>query len=263
MDNPDKGEAQSGSLSAVALPLLIALQFLTRIPLRSVGLVDDAVVGRSLLYYPLVGLLIGALLWLLQGLLDMLLPGLWSVQAAIVLVAWCLLTGGLHLDGLADSADAWIGGFGDRERTLALMKDPTCGPAAVMVLVLVLLVKYGALAALLAVDPVALLLAPLLGRTMLLPLFLTTAYVRDDGLGAVLSNNFNRADARWVLLLAGLIILLGWGVAGAVAAVAALLVLVGLRRMTLVRLGGYTGDIAGALVELTEAAVLVSVLMAL
>ncbi len=52
----------------------------------------------------------------------------WPV-AVLVLAVWVGLTGALHLDGLADSADAWLGGYGDRARTLAIMKDPYCGPA--------------------------------------------------------------------------------------------------------------------------------------
>ncbi len=125
--------------------LLIALQFLTRIPVPDHGNQDPVLVGRSLLCYPAVGLLIGCLLWGLQYLLQLLLPQLWSLQAALILTGWCLITGGLHLDGLADSADAWLGGLGDRQRTLELMKDPTCGSAAVLVLVLVLLIKFSAL----------------------------------------------------------------------------------------------------------------------
>jgi adenosylcobinamide-GDP ribazoletransferase len=68
------------------------------------------------------------------------------LHAALLLTVWVLLSGGLHLDGLADSADAWLGGFGDRERTLTIMKDPRSGPIAVVVLVLVLLLKFCALA---------------------------------------------------------------------------------------------------------------------
>ncbi|MBD1224901.1 adenosylcobinamide-GDP ribazoletransferase [Acinetobacter seifertii] len=53
--------------------------------------------------------------------------------AAIILTLWIWLTGGLHLDGLADTADAWVGGFGDKLRTLQIMKDPSCGPIGVLI----------------------------------------------------------------------------------------------------------------------------------
>src|SRR3989338_1738452 len=135
-----------------------------------------AAVGRSLLSYPLVGLLLGAVLlsaqWALQGQAP-------ALQAALLLILWVGLTGGLHLDGLADSADAWAGGFGDRERTLAIMQDPRSGPIAVVVLVLVLLLKFAALLALIEQQhSVLLIIVPLISRSALLGLFLTTPYVR-------------------------------------------------------------------------------------
>lgn len=80
---------------------------------------------------------------------------------------WVGLSGGLHLDGLADTADAWIGGHADRQRTLEIMKDPRSGPIAVVVLLLVLLLKFAALVVLLGQGAWAgLLLAPWLGRAL-------------------------------------------------------------------------------------------------
>ena len=150
-------------------PLLIALQFLTRLPVRLPGMPAPEQVGRSLLWYPLVGLLLGALLLAAQALLNQ-QPAV--LQAALLLTLWVALSGGLHLDGLADTADAWVGGYGDRERTLAIMKDPRSGPIAVVVLVLLLLLKFAALLVLLqAGQTLALLLAPWLGRSAL-PLLL-------------------------------------------------------------------------------------------
>ncbi|RDE22646.1 adenosylcobinamide-GDP ribazoletransferase [Motiliproteus coralliicola] len=255
-ETPDKPLPQH------VLPPLVALQFLTRLPVPEPGRVADAVVGRSLLWYPLVGLLLGALLWGGQLLLQWLLPDQVWLQAALLLSAWCLITGGLHLDGLADSADAWVGGFGDRERTLRLMKDPTCGPAAVMLLVMLLLVKFGALVQLLHLDSAWLLVVPLIGRALLLLLFLTTDYVRPQGLGTILAEQFNRRQARLLLvLLAILLPLSGWPALMALAC--ALLLFVGLRRLMQQRLGGTTGDTAGALVELSEAAALIGILIAL
>mgnify|MGYP002870254812 FL=1 len=119
-------------------PFLIALQFLTCLPVRLRSMPEPQQIGRSLLYYPLVGLLLGALLCLFGIALG---NAAAPLNAALLLAAWVWLTGALHLDGLADSADAWVGGFGDRERTLAIMKDPRSGPVAVAVLVLLLLVS--------------------------------------------------------------------------------------------------------------------------
>ena len=126
--------------------LLVALQFLTRLPVRLSAMPTPEQFGRAVLCYPLVGVLIGVVLYAAARSLDGTPP---LLQAALLLSLWVALSGALHLDGLADMADAWIGGLGDRERTLAIMKDPRSGPVAVVVLVLVLLLKFSALAALL------------------------------------------------------------------------------------------------------------------
>ncbi|MCI0919084.1 adenosylcobinamide-GDP ribazoletransferase [Pseudomonas stutzeri] len=235
-------------------PFLIALQFLTSLPVRLDRMPEPQAVGRSLLYYPLVGLLLGAMFWLVGTVFE---NASAPLLAALLLTGWVALTGGLHLDGLADSADAWLGGFGDRERTLTIMKDPRSGPIAVVVLVLLLLLKFVALWTLLAADQrLALLLAPLLGRSALLGLFLTTPYVRPGGLGQVLAEQMPRNTSRIVLGGVVLVCLIlgssGWLALAATVGVGWLS-----RRAMCRRIGGTTGDTAGALLELVECAVLV------
>lgn len=237
-------------------PLLIALQFLTRLPVPLRGQPNEGETGRSLLYYPLVGLLIGLLLaaiaWVLADIPAML-------RAAIVLVAWVLLTGALHLDGLADSADAWAGGHGDRDKTLAIMKDPRCGPVGVVALVMILLVKFAAL------EPIAssrewttLILIPVLGRTALPLLFLTTPYVRPGGLGAVLAGYQRHRAGALVVLVTAIAVVAGLGAAALWLLLASAGVFLMLRSLMIKRLGGTTGDTAGALVEAIETAGLVT-----
>lgn len=233
---------------------LIALQFLTSLPVRLDRMPEPQAVGRSLLYYPLVGLLLGAMLWLVGAVFE---NASAPLLAALLLTGWVALTGGLHLDGLADSADAWLGGFGDRERTLTIMKDPRSGPIAVVVLVLLLLLKFVALWTLLAADQrLALLLAPLLGRSALLGLFLTTPYVRPGGLGQVLAEQMPRNTSR--IVLGGVVLVcLALGSSGWLALAATVGVGWLSRRAMCRRIGGTTGDTAGALLELVECAVLV------
>ncbi|HEB86499.1 MAG TPA: adenosylcobinamide-GDP ribazoletransferase [Gammaproteobacteria bacterium] len=234
---------------------IIALQFLTRIPVPALRDISEAEMGRSLLYYPLVGIVIGLLL---AG-LNMLLAGAPDgLQAALVLAAWVLITGALHLDGLADSADAWLGGLGDRERSLAIMKDPRSGPAAVVLIVLLLLIKFAALQTLVTgVHWPVLILAPLLARTALPLLFQTTAYVRPGGLATAIAENVSWIGGILLPLFVCLIILvsLGWRAASPI--IAALATFVLLRAIMCKRLGGTTGDTAGAMVEVIETVVLV------
>nr|WP_288499334.1 adenosylcobinamide-GDP ribazoletransferase [uncultured Pseudomonas sp.] len=234
-------------------PLWIALQFLTRLPVRLAGMPTPQQMGCSLLFYPVVGAVIGGFLLVAIHLLD---GAPVPLQAALLLTLWVGLTGALHLDGLADSADAWMGGFGDRERTLAIMRDPRSGPIAVVVLALLLLLKFTALLALLEQgDHLVLLLAPVLGRGALLALFLYTPYVRPGGLGDALKAHLPRFSATVALAVTTLFGLLlgGFWVMVAVAGV-----FLWLRRMMLQRLGGTTGDTAGALLELIECAVLLA-----
>lgn len=232
---------------------LIALQFLTRLPVRLQQRPDASAVGRSVLCYPLVGLLIGLMLMALNHLLQG-LPEL--LRAALLLTVWVGVTGGLHLDGLADSADAWLGGHGDRERTLAILKDPRAGPAAVVAVVLVLMIKFSALAApATAAGQWGLILAPLLGRSALPLLFLTTPYVRPGGLGSAIASHLPRGAAM-VVVAAVAATLAAAGKMGLGSVLTALIMFLGLRRLMLARIGGFTGDTAGALVCLVEAAVL-------
>lgn len=236
-------------------PLLIALQFLTRFPVPKVNDVDNRNAGRSLLYYPVVGLLIGLLLaavyWVLDGASD-------RLAAALLLFIWVLITGGLHLDGLADSADAWVGGLGDRERTLTIMKDPYCGPAAVVALVMVLIIKLTALEALVAAgDWMALVMAPVLARTGLPVLFLTTPYLRANGLGSALAEHLPRVAVAPVVVTTAVAMLLISGTQGLWLVITAITVFAVLRGLMMSRIGGTTGDTAGAAVELTETALLI------
>ncbi len=234
---------------------IIAIQFLTRIPVPVIGDISEREAGRSLLYYPLVGLLIGLLLYALNG---MLANAGESLQAALVLAAWVLITGALHLDGLADSADAWLGGLGDKERTMMIMKDPRSGPAAIVLIVLLLLIKFAALEAIIADDNGWLLiLAPLLARTALPVLFQTTPYVRAGGLGSAMSEYVSSLEGILLPLLISfaVIILMGWS--GLWIIIAVMISFMLLRGMMIKRLEGTTGDTAGALLEVIEAVVLV------
>jgi len=237
-------------------PLLHAVQFLTRIPVRVSGTASEQDVGRSLLFYPLVGLAIGGVLVAVWALTENVSP---LLRAALLLAAWVALTGALHLDGLADSADAWLGGFGDRARTLAIMKDPYSGPAAVTVLMVVLIVKFAALESLLHDRRwIALLAAPLLGRAVVPLLFLTTPYVRPGGLGDALARHLPRTATVAVLMATALAIVatLGWWSVKIL--IVDLILFLILRQIMLRRIGGATGDTTGALVELTELATLLA-----
>ncbi len=233
---------------------LLAVQFLTTLPTPGHSFSDVRLQGLSLLWYPAVGLLLGVLLALFGGALP--LP--FYLQAMLTVALWVLLTGGLHLDGVADYADAWVGGLGDRERTLHLLKDPLCGSMGVTALILVITLKAAALAAVIQIEQSMWLWSvPLLARLSLLLLFQTTPYVRQQGLGDILAQYFSRSWAVCVLLGSGVALLfilpLDLWCAFMMTPLAIFLLF---RWAAMRRLGGFTGDVAGAQVELVEVGLL-------
>lgn len=226
---------------------LIAVQFLTRVPVPGSGTPRDENIGLSVAYYPLVGLLLGVGLGMLALAVNARVPPM--LAAALVLAVWVFMTGGLHLDGLGDTADAWACG-GDRGRMLAVMKDPNCGPAAVSTIVVVLLLKFAALTALIdGKQWAAIALAPMLGRVSAPVLFLTSPYVRVGGIGSAMAAHLPRRTA-WTVTGLSVAAALTFGPVLAVVGVA--ITLMAIWRAVMAKLGGITGDTIGAAIVLSE-----------
>jgi len=118
---------------------LQAIQFLTRLPLTRQANYTAGLAGAAVSWYAPTGLIIGVLMVLAGWICSLLLPPF--LVSAIVLGVWVAITGALHLDGLGDCGDAWMGGH-NPERMLEIMKDTSCGIGAIVAVVLVLLVKF-------------------------------------------------------------------------------------------------------------------------
>ncbi|RSO36053.1 adenosylcobinamide-GDP ribazoletransferase [Acinetobacter lactucae] len=230
-------------------PFWIALQFLTVLPIELKTIPTAQQNGRAILFYPLVGLIIGGILFIAACLFAK-LPVL--LLAAIILTLWIWLTGGLHLDGLADTADAWVGGFGDKLRTLQIMKDPSCGPIGVLSLVIICLLKFALIYTLIEQhQTLFLVFVPILGRVVPSILFLTTPYVREKGLGRSLTDHLPKT-ASWIITVFVLLLPFYWEWQGLIAIIGFLISLVCLRHLFIKRIGGITGDTVGAAIELSE-----------
>ncbi len=251
---------------------LIAIQFLTRFPVTIKTQWSDKKIAESLLWYPLVGALISLILIAFLGLLS---NQPLMLVSALVLGLWVMISGGLHLDGLADSVDAWVGSHGDKQRALEIMKDPQAGPIAVITLFLLLLIKFAALYQLIS-DPddatgmgphAWLIIFPLvLSRSIPLLLFLTTPYVRKKGLGSAMANYLDKQSAWGILSLTTALTLfvLGFsiGVVHGVILIAVTLLFVWLLRLMMMKtLDGMTGDTIGAAIEIIEVVVLCTLVM--
>jgi len=236
--------------------LVGALQFLTRIPLRTRRPSD---LSGSAVWFPVVGALIGAAVGgVAAGLGELTTP---AVAAAVAVVVGMLVTGAFHEDGLADLADAVAGGW-TRERRLEILQDPRHGTYGVAALIGSVLVRWSALAALVAVGPRAAVLgavaAHALGRAIAVGTMGLGRLAGPAGLGA---DYIRAVGPRRALVGLGLGLAVAAAVAGrwtpfvaGVALVASTLVVIVARR----GLGGITGDVLGAIEQVTEAATLVT-----
>lgn len=236
---------------------LAAVAFLTRIPVgRSVELgADDVARGAAL--FPLVGGAVGAACGVLADLLAGPLPAVVAGGLAVALAA--VLTGAMHLDALADTADA-LGGR-TRERSLEIMRDHAVGAFGAVALVLVCLVDAATLGSLGSTGDAALvgLAAGAAGRAAILPLALLLPYARPGGgQGRVLEGLGPGAVLAGLVLAVVLAVPAGVPGLSALAVAAAVTLALGLywRRW----LGGVTGDVLGATAKLAETATLVTAL---
>lgn len=245
--------------------LRLALTTLTVLPVRGPATLDRRTAGRAMVLAPLVGLVLALPAAAVLVGVDRLTDGSPLLAAVLPIALLAALTRGLHLDGLADLADG-LGTYGPAERARAVMKQPDVGAFGVVALVLVPLVQVAALLACIEAGrgPLALVVAVVTGRVAV-----TAACRRGvpaatpDGLGALVAGTvpplvplaLALAVAAAAVAAAGD----GWP---AVALGSGLLAAAALQTHASHRLDGLTGDVLGALVEVTTAVVLVTLALA-
>lgn len=264
------------NLTSKLIPFLITLQFLTRLPVTFIlnkisdsdplqdNIYTPGNMSRTLKYYPVVGLIIGAALILLIFILQMFAQYHTFYIAGLAVTFWVFITGGLHLDGVADMADAWVGGLGDKEKTLTIMKDPVCGPFGVMAIVFMIFLKIILIFELLNINYYLILIPPLIARIGVVVLLMVTPYVREQGMGSkLISIEQKQKNSISVIIF----FILGFVLLSVLASIAISLfvalisvLFAYLYRMKVIqRLGGVTGDVAGAFIEYMELIVLFSI----
>ncbi|MFK5984536.1 MAG: adenosylcobinamide-GDP ribazoletransferase [Pseudomonadota bacterium] len=239
----------------------IAIQFLTRLPVWLKYPPQDKDVGCSASYYPMVGLIIGlilfSLLWLLQYFSTQ-IPS--SLLAALLLSAWVIITGALHLDGLADMVDGLVGGMANSDKILAIMKDSRSGPMAVVALVLLLLLKWTALESIIELQHNwVIIFIPALARAYILLLLTTTDYISKGGLASIMLENFPaQKHINTILFISAMVFVFSLGIW---LLLASLVVFFMFRYLMLKRIHGCNGDTIGAMVEIIEMSSLVFVIL--
>lgn len=229
-----------------------ALAFLTVLPLAAPDGAPGERLGRA--FFPAVGMALGLAAWAALWLGSQLAGPLLGAVAALVALA--VLTGGLHLDGLADCADGLLAS-GNREHRLQVMRDPRLGTFGVLALVLLLMAEAAALQRLGPNSGLpALLTAGALSRLAVLVVLAALPYVRPQGLGRAAGGPARRDLALGTLLASPPFLLDWWH-----SALALLLVVasaVGVSALARRRIGGATGDVYGAVCELTQLAALLA-----
>ena len=261
------GGAPASDDGSHARRFTLAVTFLTGIPLKVEGEVSPGDLWASMGWYPLVGLAMGVGAWAVYAGLVSFLPGL--VAATLVVIVLELLTRGLHLDGLMDTADGVLSGA-PRERALEIMKDHNVGAMGVAAAVLLLVLKVAALGALSRADAAAPLLAGWCAARALPALNVYWwPYARLAGTGEAFTREHTPGPLQLAggLLAAGVVVsglaglwagAVGSWYAGVVAAAVSMGVALAVQATVAKRLGGLTGDVYGMGIELAEAAALVT-----
>ncbi|MCJ7515926.1 MAG: adenosylcobinamide-GDP ribazoletransferase [Dehalococcoidia bacterium] len=234
-----------------------ALQFLTIFPTPLRHEVPAGTSGQSLPYFPLVGLILGAILLGLHYGLSLILPS--SVVTALLITALVILTGAHHLDGLIDTCDGVFAGKSKRER-LAIMSDTRVGAFGIVGVVLLLLLKYVSLFSVSTILP-ALLLMPTLSRWAMVSIIFVFPYAKSSGMGLPFKQGatWQRLTVATIIALIVAVAMLKWW---GLALMAVLwLSAFGTASYFRSRLGGLTGDNYGAINEISEVLVLLLIIL--
>ncbi len=245
---------------------ILLLQFFTRIPVPVKMEYDDRLYSRNIFLIPVVGLILGLPLFGIYTALAV--NGDSRFLAAVLIVAGeVLLTGALHIDGLADSADGFFS-YRDRERMLEIMKDSRIGTNGTLAVFMVLLLRV---ALLFSISPeksaVMVLLMPVFTRLTIPWLAGVSVYARKEGMGGALVNSTGAlqivlSTAVTAAISIGVSLWLGFNLLHIPVLIAAIAVFaVALSRYSTMKIGGITGDVVGAGIETSEIFFLTAVLV--
>jgi len=235
--------------------LFFAINFLTILPFEKFSRdIKEEKIKDSVLFFPVVGILIGLLL----SVICLILRNMFSplVLGAFIVTLLAILTGGLHLDGFVDSIDGLFGGK-NKNDILRIMKDHNVGAFGVIGAVCLLMLKFAFIGSLSKdVFAKAIFIMPVLSRSSMSFILLLTPSSKSNGLGSIFAGR--RKDTRWLIpaLISYLLAVLLFGVKGNFIVFFVLLFSLIMRGYFLRRIGGITGDTMGMLNELVEVFVL-------
>ena len=235
---------------------LIALQFLTRIPVKIKDKIEDRDYGYSMAWFPAVGLVLGGILALAFKLAVFLFNP--AIAVLLVITIYMFLTGALHIDGLSDAGDGLYGGKGDKVKTLEIMKDSRIGTIGALALVLDIGLRFALLSSLpVSRIPASLILMAVLGRWGQVFFCLNAPSARAESRGGDFSSSLTPGIFGFSgMIMLGICLFLLKPVSLALLLVFLILIIRLAKNYFRRNIGGITGDAIGAVNEGTEILVL-------
>jgi adenosylcobinamide-GDP ribazoletransferase len=236
--------------------LALAIRYLTIAPIPAGPHVEPTTLGRAAAWFPVIGLALGLAIAGSERAIGALFPAL--LDALLTVTLWKLLTGGLHLDGLADCLDGLVGK--DVAERLRIMRDSRIGAFGAIGLILFLLLEVAAVSELSADSRWrALMVAPAVARAATPLVAWVFPPATPVGQGAMFRGGLTRARVAVAMALGAVIAIAVLGVAGLLVCVMVAAASLGLGWFSARRLGGMTGDVLGAAIEIAELVVLLTV----
>jgi adenosylcobinamide-GDP ribazoletransferase len=255
-DGPDRDAGGRRLLAGYVTRLLLATSFLTIMPLGPRNAASEDDLAGSFGLFPLVGFIIGAAL----ALEDFMLATLFgiAIRSCLIVMTLVIVTGGLHLDALADTADA-LGAGTDRERALRILRDSSVGVFGMIAVLFWLGLQWTALATLQGrTRTAAIYLAPGLGRWAMVAVAAGIDYLRAAGAGSFLKPQWSRFNLRIASAVAIIALIPVFSSHARAAAAAAIVVALAARWFYRRWLGGVTGDLIGAAGAIAELAAMLA-----
>ena len=232
--------------------LMILFQFMTRLPIPGKPKYDADKMGKSFRFFPIIGLVIGIILYVAYSGLSMYIDNKYALALLVVLLE-VVLTGGLQIDGLADTFDG-IFSYRSKHRMLEIMRDSRLGTNGALALIIYFLLKVFLLV---EIGFGALLIIPIIGRLNAVVNAAVVPYARPTGMGKEIVKNTDKAGALTALIITlgatyGMTVVIGNVVAWSIVILVTVALGIYFAKLMERKIGGITGDTLGAVVELSE-----------
>ena len=229
---------------------ILMIQFFTTIPLKTSIEIKEEDFSKGLPYFPLVGLIIGLFNYIIFHISTFI--NIEFLSVVFWILANIIITGGLHLDGLADTCDGLLSSR-NKEKMLEIMKDSRIGTNGVLAIIMDLLIKLGLMISLPAnLRPLAIISSVVLGKTIMLVLIYTTPYGRKNGIGGLFYKGISKISVAIGSMIGVIIIIAIHSLKIIPILLLCIVPIAFYRKFVINKIDGITGDTLGAANELAE-----------